>query len=351
MAVPWALVQTLGLFILPLVYRYIKSIYTRSKTTQPPVPCPRPIKRLLDFLTLSAVICFALSATYFQPENVFTSTNSRLLQTPTDVLFNRIERLREPTPTDEILRSRLASKDARLLYAAYGPRPLVECTWCRLDDPNTFMMYHLPAMVAPHLLHLGVIGVATSSAFSRYGGNWRTLATLFALGIFAVEVWFKCVSRSDMDANMTARDEQAVVWTHWRMRVFRTVGMAVVDSLLGLVIWLSATRRWNIGWEEERIVEIQKLLLNMGSYLHAGNYLKQTVLRDDELRAKYVAWWRREDALGKELMLEDEVALARERLPSRINMDKLTSEAEEKSAGLISIIKELMGNEGGQGQA
>jgi len=342
--VSWSTVQSLAIFFGPIVYSKATSFYRSTRIHSTPVPLPLPTKRLLDILFLTAVVALILSASFFSPENIFSLTKSRL-QTPTDVLFNRLSKVRELTPADEALRSRLQSKDGRLLYAAYGPTPLAECNWCALEEPNTFLWYSLPSMLWPHLLHLVVLGVVTSSYFSRFGRMFRTQATIASVALFTAELWMTGVSSSGFRSNSIARSEADIQWTHWRMRVFRGVGMAVVDALLGYAIWLSATRRWRIGWDNMPVEHLQESfdrIEKAGAFLHAGNHLKQTILRDTELRGRYVEWWAREDRAGAELMGDDEVEeVTATRLPGRLNVEQLRNEAARKSEGLMTIITGL----------
>ncbi|KAF8544046.1 hypothetical protein BDD12DRAFT_817694 [Trichophaea hybrida] len=306
--VSWTAIQTLIIIFGPLLYQKLKPFYTSTRTSLPPLPLPKSTSHLLNLLFLTSLLSLLLTTPQLSTENIFTLTSSRLLQTPVDVLFTRLSRLRDLTPSDDLLRSRLASKDARLLYASLGPRPLVECTWCTLKEPNTFVWYAIPSIVFPHLVHLGVMGVATSGVFSRYGGaSWRTVATLLGAGMFAVEVWYTM----GYGRNGVARGEKDVVWTYWRVRVFRGVAMAAVDAGLAYVLWLSATRRWKVGWEgyvvEERVEETLRRLKRAGMNLRAGFFLKHTVWRDAELRGKAVEWWMRKVAAEKESMKGEEV--------------------------------------------
>ncbi|KAF8248335.1 hypothetical protein K440DRAFT_642653 [Wilcoxina mikolae CBS 423.85] len=337
--VSWTVVQSLLVFFGPLLYQKSKSFYTSTRTSLPPVPLPRSTTHLLNLLFLTSLLSLLLTTPPFSTENIFTTTSSRLLQTPVDVLFTRLSRLRDLSPDDDVLRSRLASKDARLLYASLGPRPLTECTWCTLEEPHTFLWYAIPRIVFPHLVHLGVLGVATSSLFSRFGGSWRTVATLAGVGLFVVEVWVTM----GYGRNAFVRGEKDVVWIYWRVRVFRGIAMAAMDAVLAYVLWLSATRRWSVGWEghvvEERMEETLRRLERAGMHLRAGGFLKHTVWRDAELRGRAVEWWMREDAAGKELMADEEVQMIRkEKLPARLNLDTLKSDAERKSAEMMEFM-------------
>jgi hypothetical protein len=198
-------------------------------------------------------------------------------------------------------------------------------------------------MLLPHLLHGLVLGLVTSSYFSRFGKTWRTQATLAALALFAVELWVTGISPAGFQQNATARSEAEVVWTHWRMQLVRGVGMAGIDAVLGATMWLSATRRWNIGWgafvTEERLKESSMRMERAGTFLQAGRHLKQAVLRDEELRGKYVEWWAKETTVGRELLEDEEVKTVRnDSLPSRMNFDRSRMEAEKASQEMMGMM-------------
>ncbi|KAA8903158.1 hypothetical protein FN846DRAFT_954307 [Sphaerosporella brunnea] len=346
--VSWSQIQSLALFFGPFIWTQARRFYTSTKTSHPPQSAPSSATHILNLLFLTASIALLSTIPQYTPENIFTLTGSRL-QTPTHVLFTRLTRIRNGvlTPFDEALRTRLVSKDARLVYAAYGPAPLVECTYCNLDEPNMFLWYALPSILYPHLLHGLVLGIATSSYFSHFGKVWRMQATLAALALFAVEWWFLGMSSDGFRQNAAAKSEREIVWAHWRMRVIRGVGMAVIDAILGTAIWLSATRRWNIGWEtwltEERLKESIGRMEKAGSSLQAARYTKHAILRDDDLRGKFVEWWTRETDIGKQLMDDDEVKQVRtESLPERMNFDMLRTEAEKASRGMMGLATPAM---------
>jgi hypothetical protein len=191
-------------------------------------------------------------------------------------------------------------------------------------------------------VHGAVIGVVTSSLFSRFGNVWRTPATLAAFVLFVVEIYVVTTGNGSRK-NAAAKTESEIVWTFWRMRIVRYVAMALMDVLLGAAVWASATRRWNIGWEtwavEQQLAEGLAKMERASAFLQAGRYWKQAVCRDDELRGKFADWWARETKIGVELMEDYEVKQVRTgSLPARINFETLKMEAEAKSRGLMGLI-------------
>lgn len=346
--VSWSTVQTLLVLFGPILYTRGKAFYQSTKSRGPPQPLPKASRRLLNVLFVTALIALASTFEYFTPENIFTLTDSRLLQTPTDVLFNRVSHIRELTPSDEILRRRLSSKEGRLLYATYGPGPLSECAWCKVDDPNTFFFYALPMMALPHLLHIAVIGIVTSSFFSRHGAIWRTQATIAGVALFLGEIYTVGISTSAHTLNTIAKTQQETKWTHWSLFLYRGVFMAALDGILGYFVFLSGTGRWTLGLEgvriEERLETLTKSIEIVASRLHADNLLRQTILRDKTLRERMVDHWTSEENIAREIMEDDEVQQSRINFATnRSNLDKLEEEAGKKSEGVVDRISAWRG--------
>lgn len=338
-------VQSLLLFVGPLIFTKGKALYQSTRISTPPIPLNSAVRHTLNILFIWSLFALVSTLPYFAPENIFTRTSSRL-QTPNDVLFNRLGRIRPLTPTDERLRTRLQSKDGRLFYANFGPTPLAECNWCSLDEPNTWLWYALPEMALPHLLHIAVLGLVTSGAFSRYGRLWRSQATIAAAALFFGELYMVGLSGSDYVHNSMARSEKDVRWTHWRIRIIRGVGIAVMDGVLGYAMFLSGTRRWKIGWEEEAvdetIAEIGRSLERTAGRLQAGNFIKQTTMRDAELRGRTVEFWMKEEQMGREVAEDEEVKEVRmSSLPSRLDFDTLAKEASMRSEMMMANVLQV----------
>ncbi|KAL7274035.1 hypothetical protein RUND412_003076 [Rhizina undulata] len=338
----WSTIQTLLILFGPILYSRGKAFYLSTRARGPVHPLSPASRRLLNILFIAGVIALASTFEYFHSENIFKLTSSRLLQTPTDVLFRRLSKLRELTESDEILRGRLSNRDGRLIYAAYGPEPLIECHWCSIDDPNSFLFYALPKMALPHLLHIAVLGLVTSSAFSVHGNLWRTQATIAGVGLFLIELYMVGISSSGTTSNAVSRSASEVVWTHWNLSLIRGIGMAAVDGILGYFIFLSGTGRWTAGLEnhmlEQRLEMSAKGIESIASKLHSENFLRNAILQDRALRKTVEEFWKQEENLRKELTQDEEVKGARLTATSAVDMDKIMEEAGKNSEGFIEMI-------------
>ncbi|KAF8475637.1 hypothetical protein BDZ91DRAFT_187872 [Kalaharituber pfeilii] len=310
--VSWSTAQSLILFFGPILYH------------------------LLNLLFLSSFIALLSTLPLFHPENIIRKTSSRLLQTSTDVVFNRLHSLRPPIPTDDLLRKRLTSKDGRLLYALYGPGPLTSCTWCRVDHPETFLYYSLPRILMPHLLHVILLGIVTSSAFgaslNKPARIWRTQATLAGIALAIAETWY--IATYNHRDNILSRTTSDAVFPHWNLYVYRGLAIASVDGLLGYAIYLTGTGRWGNLIEDlpdEKLEEVSSMLEKSMGVINSATCMKHAAMRDPQLRAQAVRFWEIEALTGKELMEDEDVRAAIRKLESRSDWVKTKGDAKKRA--------------------
>src|SRR5579862_4258949 len=163
-----ALLITFGPIIITRAIAYFRSSAAPLNSPRRPIrPVPLHVSRALNVLFITACLALLSTLPYFQPENIFVVTQSRL-QTPSEVLFTRLQTIRPLTAQDISLKSKLVSIDSRLLYLTYGPGPLADCLFCNSDAPFSYLYYAFPSIVIPHILHTAVLGVVTSSLLSGH---------------------------------------------------------------------------------------------------------------------------------------------------------------------------------------
>ena len=139
-------------------------------------------------------MAFCSTIPIFLPTNIFRVTQSRL-QTSGGVLLTRLAAIRPITESEQNLRQVFddGGLDARLLYARFGPSILTSCPFAHpgdIDASTTYSFYAAPALLAPHLLHLLALGVATSRSLSGIeGSRWRTMATIAGMVLGVAEFW------------------------------------------------------------------------------------------------------------------------------------------------------------------
>jgi hypothetical protein len=165
---PWAIPRALAF------YRSIKtSSQGPNSTVRPPPP---GVKRCLNILYAAIFISLLLSFPYFSPNNIFKETNARL-GLDTTLVRARLNHSRQGNlmEIDRLFLEKLESEpkgERRVfpaLYAAYGPDTVLRCSFCTPSEPKDYLFYSLPALVAPHLVHIALLGFVTSSIFSGPG--------------------------------------------------------------------------------------------------------------------------------------------------------------------------------------
>ncbi|KAF2185412.1 hypothetical protein K469DRAFT_778095 [Zopfia rhizophila CBS 207.26] len=299
-----------GPFLLPKAVNLFRTARTAARSV-PVRPTPLKVQRALNLLFISALCFLALTLPHFAPENIFLKTQSRL-QIPPDVLFARLRFLRPLTELDEVLRLKFsASVENKLIYLAYGPDTLINCIWCTTseggDAPN-FFLYSLPKIITPHIFHLVVLGVATSSFLvGSEGTRFRIHTTIAGLFIMVTEIWY--LASYDITVNKRAKVLEDMDFVHWRVRVIRFLVFAAVDGLVGLVLWATSTNRWLAAPQSiaERLEMSTRQAEETVHKLRALGLLVNSVNRDPALRGLREDYWQTEAKFMAEAVQEEEV--------------------------------------------
>lgn len=249
------------------------------------------------------------------PENFFKMTETRLSRSTTEVVFNRLEKIRPLTELDLILKEKLRSKEGRLFYAAYGPDPLKYCSWCAPDSSSDYFRYLIAGVAAIHIAHMFVIGIVTSSTTidNPDGAYFRTYATIAGLAIAAIETY--ALGNFSPNVNAIAITPADVKWRYWDAIFYRGIAIAVVDSLLGYVIYLSATRRIDLGLRTDPVENVQLALMKLThieSKLTSTREVRNTSMRDANLRRRVNKWWDAAAAERKQIMSREDAKQIRE---------------------------------------
>ncbi|KAH8706394.1 hypothetical protein BGZ61DRAFT_350558 [Ilyonectria robusta] len=348
MAIPWDSIRSLVLFfgpvLLPKAISYYRSLRAASAARSAPIqPVPPPIRLALALLGGLALACLVKTLPVFAPENLFLATQSRL-QIPVDVLFNRVAAGRPHnilTLVDERLRARFVNLESRLLYFQFGPEVVARCPFCSADEPKSYFYYALPALLWPHIANLVVIAVVTSSSLTgRHGGQWRSLATIGACVIAALDVWL--VSSYNYQANARALRLPDIDFFFWDLRVYRLLAVAALDAVLAWLLYLSSTNRAFVEPPSvaQRVDMANRTLLLVRSKLSALGIVKNTALRDEDLRSRSQAYWAHEVRLMSEIMEEREVIEGvNDALGNRIDIQTITRDADSYAQNVLQPLQ------------
>lgn len=241
------------------------------------------------------------------------------------------------TKTDHALRAKFVNLESRLLYLQFGPDVLAECPFCNADEPKTYFYYALTSLLWPHIANLFVIAIVTSPSLSgRYGSQWRIIATIAAGSLAALEVYL--VSSYNYQANARALRLPDIDLFYWSMRIYRLIAIAALDTALATLLYLSSTNRAFVQLPSaaERIEMVNRGLLGVKSKLSALGIMRNTALRDEELRARGQAYWTHEVRLMREVMEEREVIEGvNDALEKRIDIQSITRDAEAYAQSVL----------------
>ncbi|KAK3985580.1 putative chorismate synthase protein [Cladorrhinum sp. PSN332] len=353
MSISWGTIKSLLIFFGPILLPKIISYY-RSVRAAPqaynlkPIPLPPIIARNLLILFCISTVFLVRTLPPFQPENIFKATQSRL-QIPTDVLFTRVSSLRpghKLTAADQALKPRFASLEGRLLYLQFGGDVIASCPFCSSDDPTSYLYYALPDLLIPHIFNLLVITGVTAS---RQTKGWRTPAAISAISLAILDLYL--ISTYNYQLNSRALRLAEVDFFHWSSRTYRYVALAFLDAVLGLLLYLSGTNRAFVTppAAAQRVENVLRGLASVRGKVNAVGVVKNTVLRDEDLRGRSNAYWGHEVRLTRETMEEEEVVKGiSDALANRLDIKALEKDAEQYTRAIFEgSMPEFAAAEGG----
>lgn len=338
-----SLLIVFGPFILPRLFDWVNVARATSRSV-PVRPVPRRVQQALNLLFVSTVVCLVLSLSRFAPDNIFLQTQSHI-RTETSVLFARLRHLRQLNDEDDALRTKFNyGARNRLLYLAYGPDTLLNCVWCAVADGNdqhNYFLYALPKIAMPHILHLGVLGLATSSLVGSEGSRFRTHATIAGLLLLVVEGWY--MGTYDILANKRARLLQDIDSAYWRVRFLRYITLALVDMGLALVLWATSTNRWlakpvSLAERLELTTRQAEETLNK---LRALGLLTNSSNRDPALRGLKEGYWKMEGQVTAETEQDEAVAEHIKTTMTKLDFGALNGRVSEVADGILRGLDSL----------
>ncbi|KAJ5144073.1 uncharacterized protein N7515_002860 [Penicillium bovifimosum] len=309
-AISWGTVKSLLIFfapvLLPRLITAYRSLRVSIASRPPPRPLPAAPARALNIL-FGGIVFFLLLSLPFNPHapdsNIFSLTRSRL-NTPTDVIFNRLARLRPNnllTEADKLLQSKFISLGARKVYLTFGPDALVSCPYCSFDDLNTYLMYYLPFNVLlPHLVHLLLLGVATSAPIAGpESSRWRNKFTIGGLVLVAIDIYIVATYDAIQGAPLSVRAGQTPPSSLYNHITFlRPLAFVLYDVVCSVVLWLSATNRFffkppsPVDQVDQATSMAMQGVMSANSKLHAANVTRNAVVRDPTLKNRDDLYWR-----------------------------------------------------------
>ncbi|KAI0113770.1 CHD5-like protein-domain-containing protein [Nemania sp. FL0031] len=343
-SISWGTIKSLLIFfgpiLLPKAIGYYQSLRASSMAANQPIrPLPASSFRALSILCSISLALLVLALPVFAPENLFTLTSSRL-QIPTDVLFTRLTSLRPNnalTQSDAALRARFVNLESRLLYLQYGPDVLSSCPFCISEEPKTYLYYALPSLFAPHLVNLVVLSLATSASIGgSEAARWRRTAAVSSAVLAGLDTWSLSTYNTGANARMPRLTDLDMFF--WTSRALRLAALAMLDLGIAALLYVSATNRLFAAPADaaQRVDAVTRQLLATKSRLSAVGIVKNTSLRDEDLRARTAAYWLHEGRLMREVMEDREVIEGvNDALANRIKIQDITRDAENYALNML----------------
>lgn len=334
-----------GPFLIPKFFDWVNVARATSRSV-PVRPVPPNVQRALNLLFVSAVACLVLSLPRFAPENIFLKTQSHI-RTETSVLFVRLRHLRSLTDTDEALRAKFNyGQRNKLLYLAYGPETLLNCTWCASaegNDQQNYFLYSLPKIAMPHIFQLSVLGFATSSLVGPEGSRFRTHATIAGLLMLVVEAWY--MGTYDITGNKRAIFVQDIDSAFWRVRFLRCITFAVVDMGLAFVLWATSTNRWLAKPVSlaERLESTTRQSEDTLNKIRALGLLTNSSNRDPALRGVKEEYWRLEGHVMADTVQDPAVTEQINAAISKMDFTALEGRVGQVADGIVKSLDGLRG--------
>ncbi|KAK7905544.1 hypothetical protein LTR67_000267 [Exophiala xenobiotica] len=340
-------------FILPKAISYYRVVKTAIRTRPPPRPLPKKTGQGLNALFASICVFFYLSLPLrgsFEDHNIFVVTQSRLTM-PTDALFSRLAMLRDHgvlTSVDEALRPKLTSPTLRQIYLRFGPRTLLNCTFCHPDDNFSYLLYHLPMNVLlPHLFHIFCLGLATSESISGFEpSRWRAQVLLCALALASVDI-----AITTTYSPIASPSTPAPAGIFWMASTLRYLCLCLFDAATVFLIYASATGRFLLfsapanaadpelarRRTEELLTKANLSLQLTQTSLRAYSIARNATVRNPILKAGDDEYWRSvvsvegTQGYGDQSVVEDEevqAAISRAYGSGSMNVEQMRREAD-----------------------
>lgn len=146
------------------------------------------------------------------------------------------------------------------------------------------------------------------------------------------------VGTYDFKANARVIRPEDLDHFYWRMRTFRGIGICILDAAFAGLLWATSTNRIFAVPPSvaERTETAIKGLESMRGRMTAVGILRNVVVRDEGLRSKAEAYWRREKQVMSEVMDEREVVEGiRNAMSGRIDVTKIEEDARSYADGIL----------------
>lgn len=223
-----------------------------------------------------------------------------------------------------------------MLYARFGPAVALGCPIGEVGEQTGWALCALPGLAGWHLAHAGVVGLATSEVLcGREAAEWRVWGVVGAVLLGALEVW---AVLGGEDGGKRAGEAG---FLFWRMLVWRGVGVAAFDAVLGWGVWMQGTGRGFVRRREagERVGEQVRVLEGVLGKAKGLGVVRNAVVRDRGMRAVAEGYWTKDGEVMRDVAEEAEVVRAQRKALGMVDMGRLEVEAEKSVDAILGGVQ------------
>ena len=171
-----------------------------------------------------------------------------------------------------------------------------------MDDSLSYVLYYLSVNVLlPHLVHLILVGLATSEPLAGLEASWwRTRSSVGAIALAIGDVYMTTNFEPTIDVNMPAPTGM-----YWTGRTIRALAICILDAIVAFLIYASATNRFVlftfpgdaapqvVKKKQEQLLAQTNIALQMAqTKLRAFSVVRNATVRDEQLKSTDNEYWR-----------------------------------------------------------
>lgn len=157
----------------------------------------------------------------------------------------------------------------------------------------------------------------------------------------SVELWF--LGTYDITTNKRAKILQEIDFVHWRTRFLRFISFALVDGVLGVVLWLTSTNRWLAKPPSmaQRLETSTRQAEETVNKLRGLALITNAINRDPALRGVQEEYWRTEGQVMAETVQEAEVMEQINKTISKMDLQSLENQVGGVADSVLAALDSL----------
>ncbi|CAI2170996.1 13656_t:CDS:1 [Funneliformis geosporum] len=277
---------------------------------------PKRNKTRLDYFIISLLtsnsILQIIFAIWLKPPNIFKDTGVPLRISTNILIKNLAENNKTFGDNEKILLKKFESYENRLIYATYGEKALLDCSYC--SSLTDYLIFIIPNIAWSYVIMSIILGVATTL---KRKAHWRTYGVIWLLGSGFLELYmFITVDFSNLDSGGN------IGFLYCTIDFYRKLSFSVL--CLAILFFDKIDERNNL----EILTDVSRKLESIIYRSRALNIQRTSVLKDSNLRRLFIEYYKRVEMDDNTVSSDPEYKEVREKALSKLNVEKLMKDAE-----------------------